>query len=163
MATRVTSEDILEWLNRQGGDFALDSEGWFHSAFPGKKVRLDVFVKLISEQDYISCVTLYPIRVSEDRLIDVCELIARINELGRIPHCTINMSSGQIAWTSLLLVEDADFNASQFRRALFSCVQSAEGWYPALAAVLYGGRTPQQAFEEGLKGPAPQDEGMQQQ
>jgi hypothetical protein len=155
MATRVTSEDILEWVRQHGGDFAPDSDGWLHSVFPGKKVRLDVFVKLISEQDYISCVALYPIRVSEDRLIDACELIARINELGVIPHCTINMSSGQIAWTSLLLVEDADFNASQFRRSLFSCVQSAEGWYPALASVLYGGRTPRQAFEEALKGTTP--------
>ncbi len=151
MATRVTTEDFLEWLRQQGAVFSPDSEGWFHNAVTCKNVKLDIFVRLIEEQDYILCTVLYPMRVSEDRLIDTCELIVRINALGKVPHCTLNMSNGQVAWTSILLVEDADFNPAQFRRALFSCIQAADWWYTAFTQVLYGGQTPEKAFEEVFK------------
>jgi len=152
MATRVTSEDILIWLRDQGWKPKIEDSGWISLTVKGKHTPLEIFVKCDLESNLIGCLAYYSAKVPPGNRMGTSELITRINFEGAgLTPCTMDMSTGEVVWASHVFVEDADFQANQFKQAFLRCIQAADLWYPAFHELIYVGRKPEAAFTKTLE------------
>ena len=161
MASHVTSEDILEWLRKKELRYNFnESDRRIAITLSGKNTQLEALVRREPNFDFIGCRVHYPLKVPENKRIEVCELITRINHGFPFPSCTMSMSTGEVCCQTYVLIAGADFHADQFGQAFYRALESADWWFPAFMAVIDGQQTPEQAVEQISAGFHPSREGM---
>lgn len=150
MTIGVTTEDILAWLHTEYEEARpqVDDQGWIHSGIRCTNIALNFFLRCDKDQEILYMMAAYPQRIPDNKIVDLNELLVRINgsaSRGK-SFCTWNREVGVIEWNNHIFLSGPDFPAKILKRVFDDCLYYADAWYPAFMAVIYGGKTGEEAY-----------------
>ncbi len=96
----------------------------------------------------------YELRAPEPLRSQIAELVARINEWLIVGHFDLWIENGLIVYRhSLLLRGQNSASFGQLEDLVDICVRECERFYPSFQFVVWGGKTPREAFDAAILKP----------
>lgn len=90
-------------------------------------------------------------KLPKQSLLKVYSLLAVVNERMWLGHFGIDSETSQVMFRhAMLLKEDSGISSEQIQDMLDIAIQECERFYPALQAVVWGGKDPREALDIAL-------------
>jgi hypothetical protein len=87
------------------------------------------------------------IKVPENKMSDICQLLALINEQLWLGHFDVWSADGAVLFRNTLMVSGEGLNEAQCEDLLNHAVGSCEKFFPAFQYLIWAGHAPQEALE----------------
>jgi hypothetical protein len=96
----------------------------------------------------ISVSTFLTLRVPQKMKLKMAELVVRINQIAPIGHFKLNIDKGIMCYTTSIMIGKASVDDEIIEHVIFTNLFLAGQFFPVVADVMSGQKTPQKAFEE---------------
>mgnify|MGYP006300387743 FL=1 len=103
-------------------------------------------INLSEESREIRIYGVCPMKVPERRLAAAAELVVRLNNVLPFGHFDLDLDTAVIAMRTGIRIGRADLDSEVFKHLLFLNWAAIDFSFPAIAAVLSGAMTPQEAI-----------------
>lgn len=148
MANQVHFSDIVRGLQQDDWKFDVSDDNTIRLGFAGKNGRFQVIVRFLKEKDLVQILTFYPFNVAENFRPMICEVITRMNYGLLFCSCEMDMNDGEVRCRGSMPVDEAPFYWEQFRTILITTITTADRYYPAFMAVIFGGKNAKDAITD---------------
>jgi hypothetical protein len=136
----------------------LEEDGWypqrlgdkhiFRVGFNGKNGQLNCFAQIRVDLEQLLIYAVAPVKVPEENRVAIAEYITRANYGLRIGNLEMDFSDGEIRYKSSLDFEGETLSSQFIKMAIYPAVQTLDRYLPGLMAVIYGGKSPEEAVAE---------------
>jgi hypothetical protein len=150
---RENALDAFETL----GQF-LEEDGWYpqqlddkyiyRMGFSGKNGQLVCYAQVRVDLEQLLIYAVAPVKVPEENRVAVAEFITRANYGLRIGNLEMDFGDGEIRYKSSLDFEGETLTAQFIKMAIYPAVQTLDHYTPGLMAVIYGGKSAEEAVAE---------------
>ena len=122
-----------------------------HLAAPGAWRDHQIWFAYRPEIDVIHVCASLELKAPDDRLREVCELVARLNERLWIGHFDVWSEDGSIVFRhALTLPESEAVSVSQAGALIAAAKEAGERLYPAFHYLLWSGKSPAEAVSAAM-------------
>jgi hypothetical protein len=139
------------------GDF-MNQDGWhpqavedtqvYRAFFSGANGEVTCFAQVRVDLEQFLFYVAMPMRVPADKRVAVAEFITRANYGLRIGNFELDFDDGEVRYKSSVDFEDATLTPTLIRNVMYPAVQTMDRYLPGVLAVIYGGKTPEEAVTE---------------
>ena len=126
----------------------VDNRTVYKTGFEGKNGQFTCYAQEREEQQQIVFYSIFPVRVPENKLMEMAEFITRANYGMIIGNFELDFSDGEIRYKTSVDVEDVDLADPLVRHLIYANVLTMDKYFPGLMRVLYAGIAPADAVEE---------------
>jgi hypothetical protein len=130
--------------------------GVLQCGFAGENGCFLGYVKVDEEHRIIQIRTLSPVRVPQNKISDVAELLARINRRLLLATLELDVDDGVVASRTSIILGESDLHHDVMGHLLFANWQAMDEYFPAVNAVIFGNLSTRQAIE-GVRRQRPDD------
>lgn len=139
------------------GEF-LESDGWhprrldgrtvYQMGFSGENGQTVCYAQVLEDLSQFLFYVVASTKVGEEFRPAVAELITRANYGLRIGNFEMDFSDGELRYKSSLDFEGGALSPDLIRNAIYPAVQTMDRYLPGIMAVVYGGKSPEEAITE---------------
>lgn len=139
------------------GDF-LEEDGWhpqqvgenfvYRVYFAGENGELACFAQVRVDLEQFLFYVVMPVRTPAEQRVSMAEFIARANYGLRIGNFELDFADGEVRYKAGIDFEGEALTPNLIRGVIYPAVQTMDRYLPGLLAVIYGGKTPEQAVAE---------------
>jgi hypothetical protein len=136
----------------------LESDGWHPQAlddnhvyrlyFAGQNGEQACFAQVRVELEQFLFYCVMPVRVPENMRAAIAEYLTRANYGLRIGNFEMDFSDGEVRYKSSLDFEGESLTPNLIRNTIYPAVQTMDRYIPGMLAVIYGGKSPEEAIAE---------------
>jgi hypothetical protein len=126
----------------------LDGKTVYQVGFNGENGQLTCYAQVLEDLSQFLFYVVAPTKVSEELRLAVAELITRANYGLRIGNFEMDFSDGEVRYKSSLDFEGTALSSDLIRNAIYPAVQTMDRYLPAIMAVIYGEKSPEEAITE---------------
>jgi len=148
MSTKVTFDDIVNYLKKEGWSFGIGSGDNIKMNLKGKTGLFSVYVSFRREKEIITMYIEHPSVIPENFRDDIGRFVNAINWGLHFGTCEVNNETGKVRFRSFMLIDDAPFIEAQFATMLATLFSIAEKYGIALNSVIEGKKSAEEAIKE---------------
>lgn len=136
----------------------LEADGWhpqhisdnhvYRVYFAGVNGELACFGQVRVDLEQFLFYVVMPVRAPAERRLPMAEFITRANYGLRIGNFEMDFDDGEVRYKASLDFEGEALTDNFIRGVVYPAVQTMDRYLPGLLAVIYGGKTPEQAVAE---------------
>lgn len=142
-------ETLHEFLEEDGWyPQQLDDKYIFRMGFSGKNGQLTCYAQIRVDLEQLIIYAVAPVKVPEETRVAAAEYITRANYGLRIGNMEMDFSDGEVRYKSSLDFEGETLTPQFIKMAIYPAVQTMDHYVPGLMAVIYGGKSPEEAVAE---------------
>ena len=138
--------DENEWEYEQ----SPEHEGTFLSGVETDNGEFDVVILADDDMRQVVCFCAYPDEVPEDRLRDVAEYVARVNNTTVFGMYDLDFDDGAVRVRTSLNIADMAPTPAFIAMLVQGTISTADVYYPGLQMVIDGEKSPEDAFDDIL-------------
>jgi hypothetical protein len=116
--------------------------------FSSKNGQLTCYAQIRVDLEQLIIYAVAPVKVPEETRVAVAEYITRANYGLRIGNVEMDFSDGEVRYKSSLDFEGETLTPQLIKMAIYPAVQTMDHYVPGLMAVIYGGKSPEEAVAE---------------
>ena len=116
--------------------------------FSGKNGQSTCYAQIRVDMEQLIIYAIAPVKVPEETRVAAAEYITRANYGLRIGNLEMDFSDGEIRYKSSLDFEEETLTSQFIKMATYPAVQTLDHYTPGLMAVIYGGKSPEEAVAE---------------
>ena len=140
---------VKQFLDEDDWPYSLmENNPVYKTGFEGKNGQFTCYAQERAEQQQFVFYSIFPVRVTEDKLAQVSEFITRANYGMIIGNFELDYTDGEIRYKTSVDVEDVDLVEPLVRHLMYANVLTMDRYFPGLMRVLYGGISPAEAVGE---------------
>ncbi len=146
LAALATLEQFLEddeWYPSQ-----LDDRPIFRMTFAGDNGQFVCYAQIVMDLEIFLFYAMAPIKVEEDKRLEVAEFLTRANYGMRIGNFEMDFNDGEVRYKSSLDFEGVLLSYDLIKHAIYPAVLTMDRYMPGLMSVIYGQRTPAEAIQD---------------
>ena len=146
-------ESFANFLNEDDWNFSrmetdeVNGLGYLTAKYSGDNCRMDVVFDADPEKDLAMVFVYLPVITPEAKRRDMAELVCRINRCMTIGSLELDMDDGDIRFKVTMDVEGGELAPTMIGNMRDSAIATSDRYYPALMAMLYGDKSPQEALD----------------
>jgi hypothetical protein len=129
--------------------YSLNDESILGASITLTHLALPLFFTSDDEGESISISGRLPNRVPLDRRPSVAEFLGRINWGLNRGRFLMDHRDGELCFQIDIDAHNGELNLPRLAQFILLCLQTVDGFYPALMSVLYRDAHPEQAVEQG--------------
>jgi len=148
MSTKVTFDDIVNYLRKEGWSFGIGSGNNIKMNLKGKTGIFGVYISLRLEKEIITMYIEHPSVIPDDFRDEIDRFVNAINWGLHFGTCEFNTETGKIRFRSFMLIDDAPFVEAQFATMLATLFSIAEKYGIAINSVIEGKKSVEEALKE---------------
>jgi hypothetical protein len=136
----------------------LEEDGWhpqqiaenfvYRVYFAGQNGELACFAQTRVDLEQFLFYVVMPVRTPEEQRLPMAEFITRANYGLRIGNFEMDFDDGEVRYKASLDFEGEALTDNLIRGVIYPAVQTMDRYLPGLLAVIYGGKTPEEAVRE---------------
>jgi len=116
--------------------------------FSGDNGKWTCIARAVEEADQFIFYSIAPINVPEEKRVAMAEFITRANYGMRIGNFEMDFSDGELRYKSSIDVEDDRLSSPLIKHMVYPNVLMMDKYLPGIMAIIYAGKSPQQAVRE---------------
>lgn len=120
----------------------------YRAFFAGNNGEVTCFAQIRVDLEQFLFYVAMPMRVPADKRVAVAEFITRANYGLRIGNFEMDFDDGEVRYKSSVDFEGAVLTPTLIRNVMYPAVQTMDRYLPGVLAVIYGGKTPEEAVTE---------------
>lgn len=141
-------ESVVNCFEKVGLRFSqCDDDPIFKIIGKGESGLLTTYVHADEDRSLIECFTICPLTVSQDRMMAVFELIARINWKLGVGNFDIDTQDGEIRFRTSIRLGNIELDHETIAHLIFMNLTTTDMFVPAIASVVCSRMTPEEALE----------------
>ena len=149
-------DSIVAFLQEDNWRYeTIPDESAIRFSFTGKNARYECFGRVNEEHEIFVFYTMIPVRTPESQLLQVTELLARINYGLNVGNFEIDMNDGEIRYKTSIDVEGGELSSRMVETLIAVNISTTDRYFPSFADVLYAGATPAEAVARIERPPDP--------
>jgi hypothetical protein len=139
-------DTLITYLEEDEWKFTrMDSDDTVVLTFNCANATYICYAQARESQRQIVFYTIYPLRAPEDKRMQAAEFTARVNYGLVLGNLELDMNDGELRYKTSADVAAGPFTIQLLRSLMQINLSTADRYYPAFAAMLYGGATPADA------------------
>lgn len=140
---------VQQFLEEDDWPYSLmDERPVYKTGFEGKNGQFTCYAQERAEQQQFVFYSIFPVRVPENKLIELSEFVTRANYGMIIGNFELDYVDGEIRYKTSVDVEDVDLVEPLVRHMMYANVLTMDKYLPGLMRVLYAGISPADAVSE---------------
>jgi hypothetical protein len=142
-------EAVGQFLEEDDWPYSLmDNRPVYKTGFEGKNGQFTCYAQERTEQQQFVFYSIFPIKVTENKMNELAEFITRANYGMIIGNFELDYADGEIRYKTSVDVEDVDMVEPLVRHLIYANVLTMDKYFPGLMRVLYAGIPPADAVNE---------------
>jgi len=139
---------LRDWLTEHDWCFEeLEDEGYIRTTVQGENARFRMVLGARGDGPTFLCFALYDFSVPKERRESVCALINLVNYTILLGCFEMDQEDGELRYRLTFPLDGVEIADRQIERSVVVAAMMADRFYPAFMALLYGGRSPDQALD----------------
>jgi hypothetical protein len=124
----------------------LEDSHAYHMYFRGNNGETHCIARVRVDLEQLICYVLAPVKAPENSFDRVVEFVTRANYGMRIGNFEFDYSDGEIRYKSSFDFEKSELTPQLIKNSLYPAVSTMDRYLPGLMAVMYGGKSAQEAI-----------------
>lgn len=131
--------------------------GLVRTGFDMQNAKFNCIIEINHQDNLVQFTGLIPIQVPSEKRRDVCELLTLINWHLALGKFQMDLDDGELRFQGSAPYPQGKLADEVIRQVIGRCVIPVDFFFPAIAAVTFGGKSPKVAFEAVLNRPQSPD------
>ena len=138
---------LISWFDAEGWPLDRhDDESWFRSAFAGTSATIGIVAQVREDLEIALLYSVPPLRVPEDRRVEVAQYLTRANYGLLIGNFELDMDDGEVRYKTAIDVENAELSDALIAGMVRANCATTDRYFPGLVAIVHGGATASEAI-----------------
>jgi hypothetical protein len=144
-------QSVIDHLEKNELKHSVDWEiGIVRTGFGMKNAKFDCVIEVHDQDNLVQITGLIPIQVPNHKRRDVCELLTLVNWRLALGKFQMDMDDGELRFQGSAPYAEGKLADEVVRQLIARCVIPVDDFFPAIAAVTFGGKSPKAAFDAVL-------------
>lgn len=136
--------------------------GLVRTGFGMKNAKFNCVIEVNDRDNLVQITGLIPLQVPSQKRRDVCELLTLVNWRLALGKFQMDMDDGELRFQGSAPYTQGNLADEVIHHLIGSCVIPVDDFFPAIAAVTFGGKSPKAAFDAVLnRGHSPEKDDEQ--
>ena len=154
---------VIDHLEKNDLKHVVDwKTGLVRSGFGMKNAKFHCVIEVNGQDNLVQFTGLIPLQVPSEKRRDVCELLTLINWRLALGKFQMDMADGELRFQGSAPYSEGKLTDEVIHQLISRCVIPVDDFFPAIAAVIFGGKSPKAAFDAVLNRGQSHDQGDEQ-
>ena len=144
-------QSVVEHLEKHSLKHAVDLEaGLVRTSFEMTNVKFSCLIEANDQDDLVQFTAMIPLQVPCGKRRDACELLALINWRLALGQFQMDLGDGELRFQASVPYPQGELADAVIRQLVIRCAFPVNVFYPAIAGVAFGGKSPEAAFDAAI-------------
>jgi len=151
---------VIDHLEKNDLKHVVEWEtGLVRTGFGMKNAKFNCVIEVNGQDNLVQFTGLIPLQVPSEKRRDVCELLTLINWRLGFGKFQMDLNDGELRFQGSAPYPQGKLADEVVHQLIARCVIPVDDFFPAIAAVIFGGKSPKVAFDAVLNRAQPPDKG----